>query len=161
MANFSGTLLVAAAMAMGAGACAMDGEQFDVGTSQAEVKGVDLGIPKAIEFDAATLVDSVLVDVKKRWTRKGKFFMDIEITGLNGGFAFHGNQLVRVKDTTIFSENADVASVIVDWNTDTIPRHVNEIYTVCVQVLKRKRRKNGTFKFKPKGPEKCRDFGPF
>ncbi|MCP4448804.1 MAG: hypothetical protein GY811_26245 [Myxococcales bacterium] len=131
------------------------------GGGSAKTPDVDLGIPQAVEFDSATLVNQVLIDVKNRWTRKDKFFLDIEIEGLNGGFVYHGSQLVQVVDTTIFEVDGDVASVIVDWTTDTTPRHVNETYTVCVQVLKRTLKEDGTYEFKLKGEQKCTDFGPF
>ncbi len=114
--------------------------------------GEDMGVTLAIQFDPSDLVESLLIEVLDSWLTDPSISLDIEITGINGGFAFHGAQLVDVVDTTVFFTNGEIAQTIIDWTQDATPMNVNEIYTVCVQPLR-----CGEMV----GPEKCPDFGPF
>ncbi|MDC0325474.1 hypothetical protein OAM01_01830 [bacterium] len=111
-----------------------------------------MGQPELIEFRSGGYVSDVLVSVKKGWVNSKSIELDIEITGLNGGFSHHGKQIIPLTSTSVFSTDKDVAYVIVNWTADEIPRHVNETYTVCIQVL---------VDGKPLGVLKCTDFGPF
>lgn len=114
---------------------------------------VDMGTPELIEFDSATLVTYILVTVADAWLTDPAISLEIEITGLNGGPVHHGSDVIDVVDTTVFSTTGVVADTIVDWVADVEPRHVNEIYTVCIQPLR------NTIELI--GPQKCTDFGPF
>ena len=112
-----------------------------------------LGIAELIEFDTATLVSFVAVTVSTPWLEDPAISLEIEITGLNGGYEHHGVDIIDLVDTTVWSISGDTALTIADWTADTEHRHVNEVYTVCIQLLR-----NTTELF---GPEKCTDFGPF
>jgi len=114
--------------------------------------GEDMGTPIAINFDPQTLVSEVLVEVLDAWLGNPDVVLHIEITGLNGGSAHHGTDDILVSDTNVFFTNGTTAQTVVDWTADTAPQHVNEVYTVCVQILE-----NGV----PVGAEKCQQFGPF
>jgi len=114
--------------------------------------GENMGFTLGIQFDPSDLVESLLIEVLDSWLTDPSISLDIEITGINGGFAFHGAQLVDVVDTTVFFTNGEIAQTIIDWTQDATPMNVNEIYTVCVQPLR-----CGEMV----GPEKCPDFGPF
>ncbi len=116
-----------------------------------------LGVPLGIEFTPQTLVDFVLIDVDSSWIGQGGYFFDIQIYGVGSTFQSHGTQLVALADTTVFDVDGALTSVIVDWTTDTITRQQNEVYTVCIQIL-RFLGDDGTFELL--GEEKCRDFGP-
>jgi len=120
-----------------------------------------LGAPLEIDFmnpNSDATVESVLINVDSSWIGQGGYFFDIEITGEGSNLQQHGTQLVALDDTTVFDVDGPLTSVIVDWTTDTTPRQANEIYTVCVQIL-RFLGDDGTFELF--GDEKCRDFGPF
>jgi len=119
--------------------CGVDGEEF-------------FGTPLAINFTPTLLVDQLLVEVADAWLTDPTISLDIEITGINGGFERHGTDLIDVVDTNVFSSNGTVAQTVVDWTTDTTPQNVNEVYFVCVQVLR-----NATVL----GLEHCGAFGPF
>jgi hypothetical protein len=112
-----------------------------------------LGTPDLIEFDTATLVNIVAVTVSTAWLTDPSISLDIEITGLNGGYVHHGVDLIDIVNTTAWAIYGATALTVVDWTADIEPRHVNEIYTVCIQLLR-----DTTELF---GPEKCTDFGPF
>jgi len=99
-----------------------------------------------------------LINVDTSWIGQGEYFFDIEITGDGSSFQLHGTQLMALADTEVFDVDGLLTSVIVDWTTDTTPQQQNEIYTVCVQIL-RFLGDDGTFELL--GEEKCRDFGPF
>jgi hypothetical protein len=114
------------------------------------------GVPLAIEFDAGTLVDLVLINVDNNWIGDADWLLDVEITGLNGGFEHHGNQLFSVAEGTVFNTGPNSSEVVFDWTTDTTPQSVNEVYTVCSQVLYVY---NGSPT--PVGTEKCTSMGPF
>jgi hypothetical protein len=112
-----------------------------------------MGSPLGIGFDPQGFVNVVLVEVLDAWLTDPTISLDIEITGLNGGFAHHGADLVDVIDTTVDFTDGLVAETLVDWTSDTIPQHVNETYTICVQPLR-----NTTELI---GAEKCAGYGPF
>lgn len=114
--------------------------------------GEELGVPLAINFTPTLLVDQLLVEVADAWLTDPTISLDIEITGINGGFASHGTDLIDVVDTNVFSSDGTVAQTVVDWTTDTTSQNVNEVYFVCVQVLR-----NATVL----GLEHCGAFGPF
>ena len=119
------------------------------------------GVPLGIEFMNPNLdatVNSVLIDVDSSWIGQGEYFFDILITGVGSNFHQHGTQLVALDDTTFFGVDGALTSVIANWTTDTIPQQANEVYTVCIQIL-RFLGDDGTFELL--GEEKCRDFGPF
>lgn len=115
--------------------------------------GAGLAIPELIEFNTQTLVSLILVQVPVAWLTDPDISLDIEITGLNGGFIQHGTDVIHVVDSTVFSTDGVVANTILDWAADVEPRHVNETYTVCIQSLR-----NATELI---GPDVCVDFGPF
>ena len=111
-----------------------------------------MGVTLGMQFTPTNLVDSLLVTVLDSWLTDPSISLDIEITGINGGFEFHGADLVDVVDTTVFFTNGEIAHTIVDWTQDETQMSVNEIYTICVQPLR-----CGEMV----GPEKCPAFGPF
>lgn len=120
-----------------------------------------LGVPSQIAFSGDFVVDAVLVTVSKSWQCENpdyEYFLDLEIEGVNGGFQDHGSQFVSLLDTTTFDSDALIALVIVNWNTDKVPRHVNESYTVCIQILRHDIQNDV---FANIGELKCRSFGPF
>jgi hypothetical protein len=121
-----------------------------------ELEDTPFGQPLAIQFNAATLVDLVLIDIDNSWLGDPTWFLDVGITGLNGGFALHGAQRFAVVDGDIFVTNPGFSEVIFDWTTDTIPRNVNEVYTVCSQVIHIVAGQETLV-----GVEKCGSFGPF
>ena len=112
-----------------------------------------LGTPLVINFTPGLLVDQLLVEVGDSWLTDPSLSFDINITGINGGFVHHGSDVIDVIDTNVFSTNGTVAQTVVDWTTDTTTRHVGEVYTVCVQVLR-----NTTELI---GVVQCPTFGPF
>ena len=98
-------------------------------------------------------MDQLLVEVFDPWLTDTAISLDIEITGINGGFAFHGCDVIDVIDTNVFITDGTVAHTVVDWTMDTTTQNVNEVYTVCVQVLR-----NTTELI---GDVNCRAFGPY
>ncbi len=126
----------------------------NVSTGDCELPpGSILGVPLAITFTPTLIVDQLLVEVADAWLTDPAISLDIEITGINGGFAFHGSDLIDLIDTNVFSTDGTIAQTVVDWTADTTTQTVNEVYTVCVQVLR-----NTTELF---GDVNCRQFGPF
>lgn len=115
-------------------------------------KAKDMGTPEAIDFAPGGLVNEILVTVKKGWLNSDAFALYITITGLNGGFELHGQDVVLVSDTTVFDTEKDLAEVVVPWTADETPQQADELYTVCVQVL---------VSDHPFGDQKCSDYGPF
>jgi hypothetical protein len=115
--------------------------------------GAGIAIPEAIEFDSATLVTQILVQVPVAWLTDPNISLDIEITGLNGGYIQHGTDLIDVVDSNVFSTDGVVAHTVLDWTADVEPRHANEVYTVCIQALR-----NTTELI---GPRACVDFSLF
>jgi len=115
--------------------------------------GAGMALPEAIEFNSATLVSQILVQVPVAWLTDPDISLDIEITGLNGGYVQHGTDVIYVVDSTVFSMDGVVAFTILDWTADFEPRHVNEVYTVCIQSLR-----NSTELI---GPDVCTDFSLF
>ena len=79
--------------------------------------------------------------------------LDIEITGINGTFEYHGEDIINVVDTNVFSTDGLIAQTVADWTEDTITQNVNEVYTVCVQPIR-----NTTELI---GNVHCAQFGPF
>ncbi|MFQ5434094.1 MAG: hypothetical protein ACE5FD_04385 [Anaerolineae bacterium] len=115
------------------------------------------GVPLSFDFRAGHFVSVVVFDVEPAWLTDPTWFLDVEITGLNGGFAHHGQQRLVVVDGVVFDDTNPVFSeVVFDWTTDTIFLHVNDLYTICSQVI---HRVNG--QATPVGVTKCVDFGPF
>jgi len=112
-----------------------------------------MGAPLAITFSPTLLTDQLLVEVADSWLTDPAISLHIEITGINGGFEYHGNDIIDVVDTNVFSTNGTVAQTVVDWTTDTVTQSVNEVYTVCVQP-----RRNTTDVI---GGVHCVAFGPF
>ncbi|MCH7867820.1 MAG: hypothetical protein IH881_08970 [Myxococcales bacterium] len=111
-----------------------------------------LGEPLAINFTPTLLVDQLLIEVADSWLTDPAYALDIEITGINGGFERHGDDVIDVVDTNVFSTNGSVAQTVVDWDQDTTSQNVNEVYTVCVQVIRNT---------ELLGDLKCGQFGPF
>ena len=111
-----------------------------------------MGTPLGISFDVDGFVDEVFVEVRDEWLESNNWALQIEITGLNGGPAFHGTDLINVNETTVFATDGTIAATVVAWTEDKTSQSVNELYTVCVQVL---------WQGCPVGEEKCEDFGPF
>jgi len=112
-----------------------------------------LGQALAINFTPGLLIDELLVEVADAWLTDPAISLDIVITGINGTFEFHGEDVINVVDTNIFSTNGVVAQTVVDWTMDNITQNVNEVYTVCVQP-----KRNTTELI---GPVKCGAFGPY
>ena len=98
-------------------------------------------------------INSVHFIVDASWLSDPDLAFDIKITGLNGQFALHGEQVVNLADMTVIVSNETLAQVAVEWTTDTIDIVTGEIYTACVTVVR--------FGTVPEGPEQCFDFGPF
>jgi len=111
------------------------------------------GTPLAITFSPLLLIDQVLVEVADAWLTDPAISLDIEITGINGTFEFHGEDIIDVVDTTVFQTDGIIADAIVDWSMDTTTQNVNEVYTVCVQPIR-----NTTELI---GSVHCTTFGPF
>lgn len=124
---------------------------FSTTPAQAE-SALAMGVPLALEFDAGGYVDQVLVTVKKGWLNSGNFALHITITGLNGGYALHGQDIIMLSEAEVFSTNKDTAEVVVPWTADETSQSVNEFYTTCVQVL----HPSGHF-----GEVKCVGSGPY
>lgn len=113
----------------------------------------NMGSPLAFNFTPQLLIDQLLVEVLDQWLTDPAFSLAIDITGINGGFEVHGNDVIDIVNTSVFSTDSRVAKTVVAWTTDTVTRNVNEVYTVCVQV-----RQNTTQLI---GAQKCTQFGPF
>jgi hypothetical protein len=123
-----------------------------------EQADTSFGVPLAFDFGPGGFVNKVLIDAENSWLTDPTWFVDIEITGLNGNVAHHGQQRMAVVDGTVFftdTEN-EFSEVVFDWTADTVPLHVNELYTVCSQVI---HIVNGQDTLV--GANKCVDFGPF
>lgn len=109
-----------------------------------------------MEFRAGGFVDKILIEVETSWVGDPTWFLDVEITGINGGFAHHGMQRLAVVDGTVFFTGPVASEVVFDWTTDTTPQSVNEVYTTCVQVI---HQVNGQDTLV--GGSKCDASGPF
>lgn len=114
------------------------------------------GIPSALNFRAGGFVDEILIEVDTSWLGDPTWFLDVEITGLNGGPAHHGTQRLAVVDGAVFFAGPVSSEVVFDWTTDITPQSVNEVYTTCVQVV---HHVNGQDTLV--GGQKCVDSGPF
>jgi hypothetical protein len=106
----------------------------------------------SINFTPGLLIDQLLVEVADAWLTDTSISLDIEITGINGGFELHGEDVINVVDTNAFSTNGVVAQTVVDWTQDTITQNVNEVYTVCVQPLRNTTELIGLVKCSTHGP---------
>jgi len=62
-----------------------------------------MGAPLAVTFTPQLLIDQLLVEVADAWLTDPAINLDIEITGINGGFEHHGSVVIAVVDTTVFS----------------------------------------------------------
>lgn len=114
--------------------------------------GEDMGSPLTLDFTPQLLVSLILVEVLDEWLDNPNIVLHIEITGLNGNFELHGTDDIPMPDTNVWFSDGVIAHTIVDWTADTVSQNVNEVYTVCVEVLE-----NGV----PVGLVKCVPFGPF
>lgn len=159
MDKISGVFVaMSAGVVLGMGACVAEGDDLQIGSHQAELSNAELGVPLAIEFRAGGFVDQLLVDAREVWLDSEQWSLDIEITGLNGGFEHHGSDLIGFSEMTLFDteQKGHAAYVIVDWTQDETPRNVNEVYTVCTQLVQKTGRRD-----RLSGDLKCQDFGPF
>jgi hypothetical protein len=111
-----------------------------------------MGQVLSINFTPGLLIDQLLVEVADAWLTDPSISLDIKITGINGGFELHGEDVINVVDTNAFSTNGVVAQTIVDWTQDTITQNVNEVYTVCVQPLRNTTELIGLVKCGSHGP---------
>jgi hypothetical protein len=115
------------------------------------------GRPLAIDFDANTFVSQLLISVETSWLDDPTWwFLDVAITGLNGGFEYHGQDRLAVVDGTVFNTNPTVSEVVFNWTADTTLQQINELYTVCSQVIHIVDGEETLV-----GALKCADFGPF
>ena len=121
-----------------------------------EVEDTPYGQPLSFQFRAGGFIDLLLIDVDTAWVDDPTWFLDVEITGLNGGFAQHGMQRLAVADGEVFDTNPEFSELVFTWTTDTKPESSNEIYTICSQVI---HVVNGQDTLV--GTQKCQDFGPF
>lgn len=115
--------------------------------------GLLFGQPLGIDFNAGLVIDRVDVQVAKGWLNSDNFSLAINIDGVNDGYHHHGYQEVPLSVTELLGEEKSIALVKVDWNTDNIPTHTEEIYTVCVEIINNA----GT----TLGDPMCGVFGPF
>ena len=130
-----------------------DGDGDGEGNACDTLDGTLLGQPLAINFTPQLLVDQLLVEVADAWLTDPAISLDIEIDGINGGYEYHGTDVIDVVDTNVFLTDGVVAQTVVDWDQDFTTQHVNEVYTVCVQPIR-----NGTELI---GSDKCVAFGPY
>ena len=100
-----------------------------------EVEDTPYGVPLSFQFRAGGFVDLLLIDVDTAWVDDPTWFLDVEITGINGGFAHHGMQRLAVVDADVFDTNPEFSELVFTWTTDTKPESVNEVYTICSQVI--------------------------
>ena len=120
-----------------------------------------LGVPQEIGFNSDVEIDNVLTIVKDSWLSENpnyEYFLAIDIVGSSNASKLHGSQFVAVQDTVVFDSDDELSLVIIDWTTDNIPRVVNEVYTVCVQVVRYDKQQEI---FENIGEQACRGIGPF
>ena len=124
--------------------------------------GVTPPTPKQVDILGVTLdpflVSSVSLVVETPWLsdfNPDGLALDMEITGLNGGPAFHGEQVTALADATVVFGDALFTEVAVTWTADTEANVAGEVFSVCITVVRLPL--PGT----PEGPETCADFGPF
>jgi hypothetical protein len=136
----------------------LDGTSFK-GTDSICVVGDD-GTPPTpktasvlnISFDPF-FINRVDFVVETPWLSDPDLALDISITGLNGEFRLHGEQVVPLAGMTVIAGDASLTQVSTEW-TDPATVVSGEVITVCVTVV----RLPGET---PEGPESCFDFGPF
>jgi len=114
-----------------------------------------LGVAHNFDFAPDNTVSEVLVSVHRGYLRSwvaGHVAVDITITSVDGLNHFHGTDVVPLTNTTVFDASFPIADVIVPWTEDDVSMVVNDLYTICSQLLI-----DGV----PPGPEFCVAFGPF
>ncbi len=114
-----------------------------------------LGVPLAFNFNEDSRISEVFVLMNQAFLRPwvaDEFALDIEITSVNGGFHFHGTDIVPLSAGTVSNPSGGIADLSVPWSADNESMDINDVYTACVQLV---------LGVLPVGPEICGDFGPF
>jgi hypothetical protein len=108
-------------------------------------------VPTGSHFGPLHTIDEIYVIIHEAFLRPwvaDDFAFDIEITSVNGGFHFHGTDLIPLSGTIVDFRGGGFADVTVLWTADTEEEDINDVYTACLQLVL------GTTAI---GPEICRE----
>ena len=147
--------LICAALTLATTGCVLDAEDDFIDSVELAGGTRAHAIPQEMLFDSSgNLVGEVHVTVTAGWLNS-PHSVYTTITSVDGQPNHdHGTQLDSLSDlqTVEATVGQGSADVIIPWDTDSEPKRLDDLYTVCSNIV---------FGADHHGPISCLDFGPF